>query len=79
MVMPWNKWFYKPSIRTVFIDTQTLDECCFGTRHIRIVQKDRPIQEGQSKGQFAVLKPRQAQCINSIAGKNVELSHLKGD
>lgn len=79
MVMPWNKRIYKPLNRRVFTDTQILDECPFGPHHVQLVQKDPPIQAQQSKGQFAVLKPRQAQCINSITGKSVELTHLKGD
>lgn len=68
MLMPWNKWFYKPPSSTVFIDTQTLDKRCFWPHHIRLVQKDPPIQAGKSKGHFAVLTPRQAQCINRISG-----------
>lgn len=78
MLMPWNKWFYTKPNRTVFIDMQTLDEHWFGPRHVTLVQKNPTMWARQSPGDFALLKPKQAQYLNSISGKNEKLIHLKG-
>lgn len=57
---------------------QTLDERCFGPHHVTLVQKDSTTWAQQLQGEYALLKPRQAQYINSISGKNEKLTHLKG-
>lgn len=46
------------------------------SRHV--VQKNPTMWAQQSQGDFALLKPRQAQYLNSTSGKNEKQIHLKG-